>query len=127
MYADTSSTYYGFGESIFKKIAKKPFPYILGGAAIAGGIYAAQKYAPGAGTAIADFFKSSGMSQGAAEAAAQAVIAGKQPVPPQLQTQLQQAGFLSGGSWILPVALIGGASVLWFALSPKSGGKSRGR
>lgn len=127
MHVNNSNTYYGFGESIIKKIAKKPLPYILGGAAIAGGIYAAQKYAPGAGTAIADFFKNSGMSQGAAEAAAQAVIAGKQPAPPQLQAQLQQAGFLSGGALILPVAILGGVGLLWFMLSPKGGGKGRGR
>lgn len=100
--------------------------YAIAAGAIVGGA-AAIKFAPGLFAKAKGFFKKSGMTDTAAAAAADAVLAGRQPMPeglsPELQAEMQaqQAGMLGGMT--LPLALAGGGVLLFMMM----GGQKRGR
>ena len=74
---------------------------------------------------VLDFFKSSGMQAGAAEALASKVASGQEPVPPELASRMQ-AGMLGGFGMPLAILGIGGVALMMF-MPQKGRGKRRGR
>lgn len=120
------STYYGLGAGWFTKLVGKKGAKTLKkvgrvglGVAAAGAVgYGAYKFAPGASSAIANWFKASGASQGAAQAAAQQILAGQAPMPADLQAHLQQAGMFDTSGWMLPALAIGGLGLVAFVMLP---------
>lgn len=106
MFADASEPL-GLGKAgKRKKLLKKIGRIALVTTAVGAAGYGVSKLAPSAPTAIANWFKSSGLSTEAANAAANSIIAGNQPMPPDLQNHLSQAGLLDmGGGYAVPIIL----------------------
>lgn len=125
MFADGSEPL-GLGKtSKRKKLLKKIGRVALVATAVGAAGYGVSKLAPGAPAAIADWFKKSGVTTEAANAAANSIVAGNQPMPPALQSHLNQAGLLDmGGGYAVPIIIgvVGlGAIALFMGGSKKKG------
>lgn len=120
----------------WQKLLKRGFSkkrlkhYAIGIGVAAGAYFAAPLIGPAllkTGGALTGFFKKSGMSEVASQVAADQILRGERPIPPEVlaQMQAQEAGMLGGMG--LPLLLVGGGVLAFTMFGGVKGGQRRGR